>query len=418
LWETELKGEMTMKNAKIWLNIAMGIFILLSVVACGKATPVPTSTPIPSATATATYTPTPTNTSTPTSTPTPTFTPTFTPTPTSTLVGWIDYVEKPVFPSGPAGSWDVNVDSPYIMWDETISMYRMWYTGWTKGPDIESALIPSIGYATSSDGISWNRYEGNPVLTGAEDWEKAGVSSPTVLFDGTIWKMWYSGRQIIATDDLHDRGIGLATSTDGIHWTKYEMNPVMLSSDIEITENNEVTNCTEGISSPSVLFQDGTYQMWFTCTYKIPYYWNGIYLKGRTHSEILRATSKNGIGWFAIDRPVLDNRDMNEWDNLSVLNPSVIFLDGKYHMWYEGLGDNDMFGIGHAVSVLGNVWTRDPSNPILGLMNTWAYGKLNSPLVVYHDGFLRMWFSGEQVANGPSAIGYAEGSAWDLFDTP
>ena len=43
-----------------------------------------------------------------------------------------------------------------------------------------------------------------------------GASAPTVILDGDVYKMWYTG---IGPDESI-QGFGLATSTDGLHWTK------------------------------------------------------------------------------------------------------------------------------------------------------------------------------------------------------
>jgi hypothetical protein len=97
-----------------------------------------------------------------------------------------------------------------VLFDENTGTYEMWFTirasefgpqGWTTG------------YATSADGVTWCRYDGNPVLTGGPeptDWDSAFARHPSVLFDGAVYRMWYSGGQQVA-----GQTIGLATS----QWT-------------------------------------------------------------------------------------------------------------------------------------------------------------------------------------------------------
>jgi predicted GH43/DUF377 family glycosyl hydrolase len=410
------RGERAMQRIKIVLNLTMGIIILLSVAGCGKAAPVPTATPIPSSTATTTPTLTNTPTSTPTATFTPTFTvtPSFTPTPTSTLVGWVDFLQLPVLSPGEEYSWEESVDRAFVMWDDSISMYRMWFTGSSDWPS-------SIGYALSPDGITWTKEGNDPVFKEKEHWGKSGIFSPNVIFDGLVWKMWYTSFSsgYISYYDWHKdeciylkiyyEGIGYATSTDGMHWVNHENNPLLYP-------NDATSFCTYGVGSPSVLFQDGIYHMWFSCE-------TDIYIKYHRaerppHTEIYHATSKDGIEWEKESESVLQNGSEGEWDDLYVTDPSVIFLNGKYHMWYAFQGSNHGYGIGHAVSLDGITWTKDPSNPILTSRDTWAHHQIYAPTVVVHDGLLRMWFSGKRYENSKSEIGYAEGSVWDLFDTP
>ncbi len=70
--------------------------------------------------------------------------------------------------------------------------YRLHYCG--DSPDARSS---ALGLATSTDGIEWARYEGNPILTRAEDlldWDGFWIESPTVLYDGQAdtYRMWYT----------------------------------------------------------------------------------------------------------------------------------------------------------------------------------------------------------------------------------
>ena len=96
---------------------------------------------------------------------------------------WIKYEGNPVLDLGLPGSWDSQFnESPSVIYDGNI--YHMWYSG---ADDFESS---EIGYATSPDGINWERYHNNPVLEGKlESWEEFGVFGPHVIWDGTIFYM-------------------------------------------------------------------------------------------------------------------------------------------------------------------------------------------------------------------------------------
>jgi len=67
--------------------------------------------------------------------------------------------------------------------------YNMWYTGY-KGYD-EAGIEVAIGYASSSNGISWTK--SGPVLTKGTGWEAEGVGAPWVIYSGRTYRMWYSG---------------------------------------------------------------------------------------------------------------------------------------------------------------------------------------------------------------------------------
>ena len=127
--------------------------------------------------------------------------------------------DNPVLKPGMLGQWDAGAAyMPCVI--KANGIYHMWYTGINFGWN-ESA----IGYATSPDGKNWTKYGGNPVLEAGglgsfEDEEY--VSSPDVIYDGEIFHMWY-----YAYKSNNNGAIGYATSTNGYSWTKYEDNPVL-----------------------------------------------------------------------------------------------------------------------------------------------------------------------------------------------
>ena len=120
---------------------------------------------------------------------------------------WTKHVANPVL-EGESGEWDGEiVGSPAVIRNGTG--YEMWYWGGS-----------AIGRATSSDGIHWTKESNNPVLS--EGWNGQSPAQPFVLLEGDIYKMWF--RQGATSDS----SIGYAESTDGIHWTLSDCNPVLI----------------------------------------------------------------------------------------------------------------------------------------------------------------------------------------------
>ena len=121
------------------------------------------------------------------------------------------YVGNPVLDVGPEGSWDAaTVSYPSVIFNG--ANFKMWYDGY-------DGANKRIGYATSADGINWVKADDvNPVLDlgVADSWDDESVGHPYVLFDETIYKMWYYGY------DGKNDCIGYATSDDGIAWTKHD----------------------------------------------------------------------------------------------------------------------------------------------------------------------------------------------------
>ena len=103
--------------------------------------------------------------------------------------------------------------------------YVMYYDGTSGG-------FESLGLAVSNDGINWQGYNGGAaaVFTGsgvAGSWDRAYVSRATVTRESDdLFYMWYSGGE-----SSMDKGIGFATSTDGLTWTRDDENPLFGKDD-------------------------------------------------------------------------------------------------------------------------------------------------------------------------------------------
>ena len=65
--------------------------------------------------------------------------------------------------------------------------------------------------------------------------------------------------------------------------------------------------------------------------------------------------------------PVLKPNVLNDWEALNVFNPSVVVLNGLFHMHYRAQGVDYVSKIGYAVSVDGVNWTRYADQPVLPL---------------------------------------------------
>lgn len=123
----------------------------------------------------------------------------------------------PVLDVGPRGSWDERgVADPYVI--RVGSTYVMYYLGQDR------ARRQQLGVARSADGITWEKYRGNPVLElgppGAFD--ETGLGEPAVWQEqGSYW-MLYTAR-----DPKEYRRIGLARSQDGVKWERVSARPVL-----------------------------------------------------------------------------------------------------------------------------------------------------------------------------------------------
>ena len=109
-----------------------------------------------------------------------------------------------------------HVNDPSVVWAQ--GMFYMYYTEAPIGEEDEVHL------ATSADGITWEK-QGAVIDVGAPgSWESDRVGRPSVLYEEGEFRMWYDG-QIYGVA----RHVGYATSSDGLTWTKHPNNPILLN---------------------------------------------------------------------------------------------------------------------------------------------------------------------------------------------
>jgi predicted GH43/DUF377 family glycosyl hydrolase len=141
---------------------------------------------------------------------------------------------SPVLLPTPA-TWDQGgVAKPNVVPDGNGTGWLMYYMG-INGPDRQ------VGVATSTDLKNWTKFAGNPVLSkSSSGWDSAFGTQAVVINGAGNWQMWYSGS---TNPSLTNFNMGYATSADGFNWTKYSANPVLVrggagaidSEDLQVT---------------------------------------------------------------------------------------------------------------------------------------------------------------------------------------
>jgi predicted GH43/DUF377 family glycosyl hydrolase len=82
-----------------------------------------------------------------------------------------------------------------------------------------------IHLATGRDFYSLKAHRANPVLKLSQTWENAHLFYPYVLKEGKTWLMFYASYW---KGHPQSTAIGMATSADGLWWTKSDANPVLV----------------------------------------------------------------------------------------------------------------------------------------------------------------------------------------------
>jgi L-ascorbate metabolism protein UlaG (beta-lactamase superfamily) len=143
--------------------------------------------------------------------------------------------ETPVLTIGSGRDWDTQGILPFSV-VRTADEYVLYYNGFGALPGT------GIGMATSPDGLTWAKYDdpattdgvfshSDPVFGAADNghWDGFAVRFPSVLRTEQGWLMFYSGAgegpcPLVA----FPYQIGLAASDDGITWTRFQADPVIV----------------------------------------------------------------------------------------------------------------------------------------------------------------------------------------------
>ncbi|MEO2035327.1 MAG: hypothetical protein ABGZ35_24885, partial [Planctomycetaceae bacterium] len=175
---------------------------------------------------------------------------------------------------------------------------------------------------------------------GQNSFDSCQAKYPSISRVGEEWWMWYSGR----ASDCFTGSIGLATSDDGLEWVKHDDGGPVFEHGIPGTFDSTKTD------HPAVLRFGGRFHMWYTAGDDENRYTVGY------------ATSNDGIHWRRENggRPVFLPGAEGEFDDREVLHPAVVRDEsGTLHMWYNGVGPQKTFRVGHAVSRDGVRWQRE-----------------------------------------------------------
>ena len=100
-------------------------------------------------------------------------------------LNWRGESEGVLYPGTP-GAWDAAG-----VQDCTVAHQEGWYHMWFTGTDEQGRM--QIGYATSMDGMNWNKLPTNPVLGADEPGAKGfGLLNPAILLDTETARLWYT----------------------------------------------------------------------------------------------------------------------------------------------------------------------------------------------------------------------------------
>ncbi|EME29248.1 uncharacterized protein Gasu_32600 [Galdieria sulphuraria] len=314
--------------------------------------------------------------------------------------------------------------------EETI--WKMWYYGRSIGFPSKSNLVDlptgCIGYATSKDGIHWNRMSGleeqgsvlAPSRSNEDDFDSAhvGVSDVVLrkiesdLANYNVYHVYYFGGnnaistvQIASSNDKRKRldivGLkmlpGLAISTDGFQFTRIRgdcKDGALLS----VAPHKDFDSLYCGW--PRVVTLDESHYMMY---YHGLDPTRGMFVVGMAvspdgFSRWRKLGPLRGLGWENDNFSRPGAFDERGWGTRHVIrNPSD---PSKWLMFFEAVSRKGIHSIGIATSQDGLTWSRLVDYPILipgddQVQDSWDSGAIGCPhAVVQQDNSIWLYYVG------------------------
>ena len=132
-----------------------------------------------------------------------------------------DTAHDPVLSTGDSTKFDSLILWCPVVWKEG-STWNMLYGGSNSSTNSQNY----IGFATSSDGVTWTKQNnGNPVFSGA-GWCASDVEPWGIIKIGATYYLWFSTLNGVNVSPYYCRQVGLATSNNLMSWTQDANNPI------------------------------------------------------------------------------------------------------------------------------------------------------------------------------------------------
>jgi predicted GH43/DUF377 family glycosyl hydrolase len=229
-----------------------------------------------------------------------------------------------------------------------------------------------------------------------------------IQVDNNLWHMYYTGNNGCENGLEAFSGIGLAISKDGIHWDKYDKNPVIAASNIKGDPD------AVGVAGGSVIktvLNNGKTQYCYYYT-GCPTYGEDYFL--HQQKACCLAVSDNGISWVK-KGVVLRRHPDHDYENVAAAGPVVMRDDdGLYRMWYSAIGTRwGYYSICYAESNDGINWYRGKRygenlqmGPDLGPLTTgyhgvfWDTQMVAYPSVIKEGNKHRLFYTGNGYGRG------------------
>jgi len=241
----------------------------------------------------------------------------------SELVNFEAYAENPIFTGTNLESWDKQIRERGFILKEGPN-YHLWFTGYSP-----ASTTKFLGYATSKDGIHWQRFSKETIHPG--QW----VEDMCVVKSGKTYYMFAEGEGDIAH---------MLVSKDRIHWQEKG------NLDIRNMDGSPIRKGAYG--TPTVIRVKGVWQLFYE----------------RDDLGIWLATSKDLRTWTNVqDDPVI-KMGPEPYDLYAVAMNQVIRHKGLYYGYYHASAFKDWHEWSTNIAVSSDLihWKKYENNPIIG----------------------------------------------------
>lgn len=342
---------------------------------------------------------------------------------------WKEYRYNPIY--NPIGI--TNEDYyPCVLFDKDCfnghgeeAHYKMWHQG-----------LNGIALSISKDGTFWLLRA--PTVVSGDAFHPCVVYDKEGFEEGVYhYKMWFWNGVASRTIDA----IQYCYSVDGVNWTKPK--PIQQDSDHPLVDGVRGSFFYH-LRGPGFVFYQKNAHCLPLRPYTYPYVMlfdtasEGLATEGG-FQQIALAYSLDGVEWKRYTNgPIfIPSGKATDWDGTYAFRPSLVYVNGAFHMYYSGSNGSPTSGyfhadgIGHATSADGIYWVKDPSNPIISALTgpKWRNNRTYTPFVIYNtfthsndpdDRYFKMWYTGGtgDFVGQNQAIGFATSPAPSKLTNP
>ncbi len=249
----------------------------------------------------------------------------------------------------------------------------------------------SIFYATSKDGVEWDLKSNEILSLGTiSEWDYNKTETPSVVMFKGKYHMYYSGGSQYAP--VVSYKIGHAVSSDGVTWSKDANNPIL--------DKDSIPNpaAVLHVAEPGAVVIKNKIYLYYTVTSS-----RAVPNEPSAKMEIYLSTSDDGSS-FSLPTKVLaqTSKYPANMGYLGYSTPSAIVVDSMIYLFYDvfyqtnnNINAYEQILLQGAGSSDGINFDEAPSPILERNSNSWTDREIRGGNLIYENGIVKMWFSGD-----------------------